>query len=335
MLRNLNVDKKLKEEVFCKMRPDRVSLEAKKDSLICAFGAQYLRIHREKHFINVTSRKMRELAKLFIELKKLKPGLKDLMDALKPQNYDIIITATKKVASYDDKLDRYGAPTYAMNISTSLKQCCNIAIMNILKSGSRVQTATMQADVKTLIQLIEANWKFDVSSQACSDLNLKKWNKVTMVPLASDLKLLKDHLCEKAKTAASKLSLVDSTDVEAYITLTETVYCRVILLNRRRPGELQRLLLSTYQECRNENNAYEEFYRAISATEKLLINSFKRIVIRGKRGRGVPVLFTEDTQRDIDLLQYVRHAEDRNSTGSAGCQSCAVSGQSKYLWNTQ
>ncbi|CAG4975853.1 unnamed protein product [Parnassius apollo] len=113
MLRNLNIDKKLKDEVFPKMRPDKISLEAKKDTLICAFGAQYLRIHRAKHFVNVTSRKMRELVKLLLELKTLKPSLKNLMDCLKPQNYDLIVTATKKVSSYNCKTDRYGAPTYA------------------------------------------------------------------------------------------------------------------------------------------------------------------------------------------------------------------------------
>ncbi|CAG9788289.1 unnamed protein product [Diatraea saccharalis] len=306
MLRHLKVDKKLREDVFPKMRPDKISLEAKKDPLICAFGAQYLRIHREKHFINVTSRKMRELSKLLIELKKLKPSIKDLMDSLKPQNYDVIVTATKKVSSYNNQTDRYGAPTYAMNISTSLKQCCNIAIMATLKSDSSVKTAVIEADLKTLIHLIESNWKFDVSSQASNDLNLKKWNKVTIVSLASDLKMLKQYICEKAKSAASKLVESENSNIEAYVTLAETIYCRILLLNRRRPGELQRLLLSTYQECHNNSNAYEEFGRAISDAEKMLIKSFKRIVIRGKRGRGVPVLLTDEVQADIDLLISIR-----------------------------
>lgn len=236
---------------------------------------------------------MRELAKLVLELKMLKPPLNNLIDCLKPQNYDLIVAATKKVSSYDDTTGRYGAPTYAMNISTSLKQCCNIAIMSTLKSGSSVQTAAVEADHKTLIHLIEANWKFDVSSQACSDLHLKKWNKITIVPLAKDLKLLKNFLCEKSKSAATNLRESETSSIEAYNTLSETVYCRILLLNRRRPGELQRLPLSIYQETNNDNSTYEEFDRAISGVEKMLVKSFKRIVIRGKRGRGVPVLLTD------------------------------------------
>ncbi|CAG9790220.1 unnamed protein product [Diatraea saccharalis] len=230
----------------------------------------------------------------------------DLMDLLKPQNYDVIVTATKKVSSYNNQTDRYGAPTYAMNISTSLKQCFNIAIMATLKSDSSVKTVVIEADLKTLIHLIELNWKFDVSSQASNDLNLKKWNKVTIVPLASDLKMLKQYICDKAKSAASKLVESENSNIEAYVTLAETIYCRILLLNRRRPGELQRLLLSTHQECHNNSYAHEEFGRAISDAEKMLIKSFKRIVIRGKRGRGVPVLLTDEVQADIDLLISIR-----------------------------
>ncbi|KAJ8948807.1 hypothetical protein NQ314_008342 [Rhamnusium bicolor] len=34
------------------MRPDDISLTAKKDVLICAYGERYLKTHREKHFVN-------------------------------------------------------------------------------------------------------------------------------------------------------------------------------------------------------------------------------------------------------------------------------------------
>lgn len=59
LLRHLKIDVQLIEQVFPRMRADKVSIVAKKDPLICAFGAKYLKMHREKHFINVTSRKMR------------------------------------------------------------------------------------------------------------------------------------------------------------------------------------------------------------------------------------------------------------------------------------
>ncbi|GBP23495.1 hypothetical protein EVAR_12775_1 [Eumeta japonica] len=267
----------------------------------------YMKVHREDHFISVTSRKMRELAKLLIETQKKKPEIKTFFDALKPQNYDTLVAATKVVAKYDENTDRYCSPTYAMNISTTIKQCCNIAIKRILKTESSVKAAEMQADLRVLVQLIESSWKFDVSSNAADDLNLKKWNKVTIVPLASDLKLLKDHLCIAAQNASAQLTQEgNSQNTAAYNELLETVFCRALLLNRRRPGELQRLLLSTYVENEHNDYQYEEFDRTLTAAEKILVKRFKRIVIRGKRSRGVPVLFSTDVQQDLDLLISLR-----------------------------
>lgn len=165
----------------------------------------------------------------------------------------------------------------------------------------------MQVDLRTLVQLIESSWKFDVSSNAADDLNLKKWNKVTIVSLASDLKLLKDHLCSVAQKATAQLHETGSLIIAAYNELEETVFYRTLLLNRSRPGELQRLLLSTYVENEQKNNQYEEFDRTLSATEKILVQRFKRIVIRGKRSRGVPVLFSTDVQQDLELLISLRN----------------------------
>lgn len=177
-----------------------------------------------------------------------------------------------------------------MNIATSLQQCCDIAIMNVLKKKdiyANVSTSAMEADLKTLIHLFNENTKFEISSHAGSDLNTKKWNKVSIIPLANDLKLLKDYLLEKRNEAAN--NIIKSIGGERdYRMLLETVYCKLILLNRRRPGELQRLLVTTYENYTlNPNQTYEEFEEAISPTEKNIARAFSTICYsREKRKRS-------------------------------------------------
>ncbi|KAL4702106.1 hypothetical protein ACJJTC_008136, partial [Scirpophaga incertulas] len=224
LLRNIKVNQKLKDDVFPRMRPDKISLFAKKDSLICAFGFQCLRTHREKHFINVTSRKMRELGKLLIEIKKIKPNISSLLDALKPENYGTLVLATKTAASFNSLKNCYNSPSYAMNIATSLKQCCNIALLESYKAESGFNRKEIQIDLKTLTSIIQSNWKFDVSSQAADDLNMKRYNKTTIVPLASDLKCLKDYLNKTAAHAVVKLS--ESNNSLKYLTVIRSLYMR-------------------------------------------------------------------------------------------------------------
>ncbi|KAF5272966.1 hypothetical protein FQR65_LT17267 [Abscondita terminalis] len=181
--KSIKIDERLKDEVFPKMRADKISLEAKSDFLICAFGARYLKIHREKHFINVTSRKMRELSRVLIKVKEADPTIKNLFEALHPKYYDTFVEVTKVVAKYDNVKDVYISPTFAMNIATSLKQCCDIAIQMIIKEQLCVETGNFEASLKTMINLLQSNWRFDVSNQAANDLNIKKFNKITIVPL--------------------------------------------------------------------------------------------------------------------------------------------------------
>ncbi|KAG5884182.1 hypothetical protein JTB14_034721 [Gonioctena quinquepunctata] len=136
------------------MRAGKVSLVAKKDILICAFGSRYMKLHWEKHFINVTSRKMRELAKILIEIKQLEPTINNMYKALKPQYFDLFVIATKQVAGYDENKESFEAPTFAMNICTSIRQCCDIALNFALKKKHHyvsIQTAETEAELKTMI----------------------------------------------------------------------------------------------------------------------------------------------------------------------------------------
>lgn len=247
---------------------------------------------------------MRELARLLIEIRKIKPEIKNLFQALKPENFGELVTATKIMGNYNAEKDYYESASTALNMGTTIKHCCHIAICFVLKKKqvhATIAAAEAEADLKTLIQLIDSEWRFEISTQASNDLNVKKWNKITMVPLASDLKLVKEYLTEKAN-AAVKILLNCDINKEAYITLLETVFCRVLLLNRRRPGELQRLPLHVYQLHLEDSQKYEEFADMVTPTEKILLRVFKRIVIRGKRGRGVPVLFSSDVQEHIEVL---------------------------------
>lgn len=109
--------------------------------------------------------------------------------------------------------------------------------------------------------------------------------------MVTDLLLLRKHLINIAESALKYVT--EKQTITAYNSLDESIYCRVILLNRKRSGELQRMLLETYQSSskRPEN---EEYNTAVSSSEQILLRNLKRIVIKGKRGKGVPVLFSKD-----------------------------------------
>ncbi|KAJ8963024.1 hypothetical protein NQ314_005610 [Rhamnusium bicolor] len=262
---HIKVDAQLRELVFGRMQADRVSLVAQHDTLICAFGARACQgVNRDK---------------------KTEPSIKNMLAALNPKYFDLFVTATKILAKFNPHTEKFESPTFAMNIATSLKQCCDIAINLALKKVCILKVKTLKAG---------------------NDLNSKTWNRVTIIPLATDLKMLKNYLNKRAEEAACNL-IKENFDKSAYNTLLETIYCRLILLNRKRPGELQRMKYHVYNDNINQNaETYQEFDTVISTTEKILLHKFKRIVIRGKRGRGVPVLVSQDVQQHVEIMNQHR-----------------------------
>jgi len=98
---------------------------------------------------------------------------------------------------------------------------------------------------------------------------------------------------------------VNHNNLQAYRKLQESILAQVVLLNRRRSGEVQRILFETYNNSFFEISQ-EEVLNALSPIELELIKSFKRIVIRGKRGRGVPVLFSPHLKKTFKFLKIVK-----------------------------
>lgn len=82
LIRHLKIDTQLKEKVFPRI---------KNDVLICAYSPRYIKIYRKNHFINVTSRKMRDLGRLLLEIKKMEPAIKNMFDYLVPKYFDVSI----------------------------------------------------------------------------------------------------------------------------------------------------------------------------------------------------------------------------------------------------
>lgn len=90
---------------------------------------------------------------------------------------------------------------------------------------------------------------------------------MSLVPLASDLKLLRGCLILRVKAAKVELQKKQrynekmdryEKQLKKNIRL-QTIFCRIMLLNRKRPAELQRLFIKTYQSAFFNTQSHEKF----------------------------------------------------------------------------
>ncbi len=123
---------------------------------------------------------------------------------------------------------------------------------------------------------------------------------VEIITNCSFFQTFQKYLDTYIKNCHEKLAQDSNENQKAYRELNEGIFCSLLLLNKRRVGELQRMHLKEFLQ-NYKTSSSSEFERALSESEKILYKSFRRVVIRGKRGRRVPVLFDK---KMVQLLEY-------------------------------
>ncbi|XP_074037276.1 uncharacterized protein isoform X1 [Leptinotarsa decemlineata] len=225
------------------------------------------------------------------------------MNLLRPTLFRVIVNGVNRIGGYNKETDVYESPTVARNFGTLIKKCCDLAYILLLQKPN---TENRREELKVLKTLVESQWANEVSAQAGDNLNSNKWNKEELLPLTTDLRKLRDYLEANAQKSYEELSR-DENNQYAYKSLKEILYTQIILMNRRRPAEVSQIKLHTYRSINLDLQEKEnEFESILTETEKILLKSCSRIVIRGKRGRGVPILFSQKMRQHLDFLIKMR-----------------------------
>ena len=299
---NLN---SLLHKVVCTMKQDQISRVAKSDETILKLGEKLCNKHgHENDKYNYVRQKMRELARLLMELRKTL-GLPNhsLAAFFHPKYYRFLVTCSKNVAGFDESTNRFGIPSLALKIGHSLQKCFKIVVASCIERRDKVK----ENEVEELQKLMDINWTDDMSSNALKTLQEEKRNRSDIIPLADDIKIFSDHLKAKASEYFKEIEDTQDTDVSVYVwtKLNSIVLAQLILFNRRRSGEVSRMKVSHYMAKQTADYG-SQLDTILSGFEKKLCFMMPRIEIEGKRGRTVAVLFPQYTVHTIDLLLKTR-----------------------------
>ncbi|CAI6375842.1 unnamed protein product [Macrosiphum euphorbiae] len=301
LLQTENDHKQFVTEVLGTMRCDNVTSVARDDSLICSFGSRLLQNHREHHLKRYISQRVRQLSTFLIILRTLVPVLRHLKDFLKPNYFVNIVQAAKKLGQYNEDLNTYTHPSNALKIGHTITQCAEILKTQLMINNHPRDEIQV---VNDFLQVFQTEWKFSVSSNANQDIGTKKFNKSIALPDAKNISILHTYLSSQL---AKGMNCIQSGEInkDVYKLVCQTLLTQIIILNRRRSGEVERIKIENYLN-RDKNKIQEDIQKALSSVENQLSKNLVRFEIRGKRGRGVPVLLTPDMQKAVDILIKMR-----------------------------
>ncbi|KAJ8034113.1 hypothetical protein HOLleu_20819 [Holothuria leucospilota] len=103
----------------------------------------------------------------------------------------------------------------------------------------------------------------------------------------------------KSKDAIKK----NGTDVQSYKELAKVTASQIVFFNRRRPREVESITIEEYlKQVREGHEIQDEVQMSMTTAEKIAMGRLTLLMVRGKRGRGVPVLLTKDMRESIDIL---------------------------------
>ncbi|KAG5864218.1 hypothetical protein JTB14_010026 [Gonioctena quinquepunctata] len=93
--------------------------------------------------------------------------------------------------------------------------------------------------------------------------------------------------------------------MDSWINLGSYTLISIIVFNRRRPGKLERSLLTDLESFTSINGNTEKFNK-LSDCDRTYVKEYIRFVIRGKLASGVPVLLHKSMHKSTNLLLKYR-----------------------------
>ena len=226
--------KKPRGDVFPSMTRDEITEIAQGDALICSLGDIWLmkNIDNKLRYKNSTSFRMRLVARLLQKMRN-EAGKKSasMSDFFTVDNFETAVDCTIKLCEEDEHEN-------LKNPSTAIKLGYDLQRLAILKENFGIKEK--QPDIRTegmeFLRFMKTEWSYKVSKLARRTLDERKFNKHTPLPNPMDIAKLASFLVTKIK----QLNL-EETGESVFRETAILTEARLLLHNRRRPGELESL----------------------------------------------------------------------------------------------
>ncbi|MED6234406.1 hypothetical protein ATANTOWER_028966 [Ataeniobius toweri] len=294
------------------MHQDEITVACKKDQCILDFG--YRLFHKNESVVSqhqYIRQKLRELGRLLLEARNI-ASVKSIKDLIKPEKYVTVVAAARRLAGFNEESGNYQRPSLARKVGHDMHSLA----MFIKTEGLKMKDKEAVQNAEEFAQLYQESWKYDIASQALTQLEQKKWNAPLLLPFTHDVQILHNHLLERQQECLHALK--EEASQSSWKDLAKVTLAQVILFNRRRAGEVSRMHLSVYLS-KDTSETHEDVNLALTALEQKLCSYFVRITIVGKRGRKVPVLLGPLMKESLDALTERR-------------EECGVLKENQYLF---
>lgn len=261
-------NQEFRQEVLSCLRWDRAGRTARKDDLILLFGRSVFNrvgVHRASEICQ----RMRLLARLLNKVNRGRKCKLTLFECIDGKHFDSVISATEILAveaTHATGRKIFRKPSIALRLGHWLPKCARLKKREAIKTEAK--KVERQAD--RFIALYQSDWTDTISSKALMSLKLKRLDGPEMLPLTQDLIKLKKYIDTTIGSIMRRLS--QNSSYSLWRQLLELTLAAVIIFNKRRGGEVSKLLLDSYVKRPDwSRSANEEIVSSLTEVEKTLL----------------------------------------------------------------
>ncbi|PJE78088.1 hypothetical protein CI610_02980 [invertebrate metagenome] len=285
------------DNILLKMRNDEVKSVILKDTTLLNFACRmYEQNGHLQHRHQYLAQRLRELGRMLLAIQEKSPSVDTIEKCLDPSNWEEVIVAVRSVAGFNSKTNQYTIPTLPLRVGQSLVKCAKL-----LKTKSIViSNEELRKKMEGFVELYESEWGVRIAAKCHNTLHVAKFNKPQLLPVTKDVQKLHNYLKQESEKLRKDCQMDD------YRRFAEICLAQIILFNRKRSGEAERIHIKDFQGLLIDTQVDEDIYSSLTQLEKEIIKSHKRIEIVGKRGSKVPVILTDDMIQNLNCLLKIR-----------------------------
>lgn len=293
--------KTVREKLFPPLREDEPVRLIRYDELVILYANKMCEKYRNERYFEMIRQRIRLIGRFLMIIKTFNNEIQHLETVFDPKYCKDVIRSINKLAG-SNETGHFENPTVASSLASLLKYISKILISECIVNHDDVKRKNAKNFLALLTQEIDINITRTVTE---SQVQLRR-QKAVELPSTSDIKAFYSYLKDKSEEAFQKLS--DSFSRNTWCKLAEVTLLSVQIFNRRRPGELERILIEDFNRYESINVFDEDLQ--LSEQNKETAKRYVRFLIRGKLNRTVPVILDKRQVRSIELLlKFRKHAK--------------------------
>ncbi|XP_066590664.1 uncharacterized protein [Prorops nasuta] len=292
----------VRTRLFPVLREDDITRLVRYDSLVILYANKMCEKYKNSdHHFNMIRARIRLIGRFLKTVMSFEKDITDLASVFDPKYVDNVINTINIEAGLNEAKTSYKTPSVAFALGTLLKKIGELLIIESIKNHNQEHKKLIKDFLKVLSLDLNININKTVMETQVQQTRRKK----VELPSTEDISKLRLYLSKKITDDMHKLK--NSFDLYTWADLVESTLTSVQLLNRRRAGEVERIMVEDYMSYQKVNEKIDKVaYNSLSKKHQEAIQKYARFTIRGKLNRTVSVLLNNMQHNSVEMILKYR-----------------------------